>query len=256
MTLLIADDEELIRFTIMDMISEFSLPIERLIEAENGTELKKKFREESPELVLADIRMPGISGLDALEELGKEREDSVWIILTGHSDFHYARQALRLNVLDYLLKPPAPGELREALERGIELHGEARSLSGQAGISDFEPKERDVSAENRSALLAEQAKKLIEGQYDREIGIAQIADQLRVTPNYLSSVFHEQTGMKFTRYLTDLRIQKAKALLSASTMTVKEIAAKLGYSSGRYFSGLFRQETGISPTDYMKRYRS
>ena len=255
MTLLIADDEELIRFTIKDMISEFSLPFDRICEAANGTELVRLFREESPQMVLADIRMPGISGLDALEELGDERKESVWIILTGHSDFNYARKALRLNVLDYLLKPPSPAELKNALERGIELYRESVHISGLE-TNSFVPEEKEFSPENRSALLADQARRLIEEQYDQEIGIAQIAYQLQVTPNYLSSVFHEQTGMKFTRYLTDLRIQKAKALLSTSNQTVKEIAARLGYSSSRYFSGLFRQETGISPTDFMKRYRS
>ena len=256
MTLLIADDEELIRFTVKDMISEFSLPIDEVIEAENGTELMDRFRRDAPQIVLADIRMPGISGLDALEELAGERENSVWIILTGHSDFNYARKALRLNVLDYLLKPPSPEELQDALEQAlVQLAGERKNRE-EGETLPFEPDERDNSVDNRSALLAERAKKLIEEQYDREIGIAQVADQLRVTPNYLSTVFHEQTGMKFTRYLTELRIQKAKALLSVSAMTVKEIASRVGYSSSRYFSGLFRQETGISPTDYMKRYRS
>jgi two-component system, response regulator YesN len=253
MTLLIADDEELIRFTVRDMIAEFPFTFDRVLEASNGTELMKLFREESPRIVLTDIRMPGLSGLDALENLGEEREESIWILLTGYSDFEYARKALKLNVLDYLLKPPSPDELQKTLEEARSRIEEYERIRGER--DEQEGRDGPLPG-NKGALLAEQAKNIAEEQYDREIGIAQVAFMLQVTPNYLSAVFHNHTGMKFTRYLTDLRLEKAKKLLAESSLTVKEIAGRVGYGSGRYFSGLFRQETGISPTDYMKRYRS
>ena len=109
MTLLIADDEQLIRFSIRDMIKESGLDFSEIREAASGNQIIEMCRERTPDLALVDIKMPGKSGLEAMEELSDT--ETLWIILTGHADFEYARKALQLGAEDYLVKPPAPEEL-------------------------------------------------------------------------------------------------------------------------------------------------
>ncbi len=93
---------------------------------------------------------------------------------------------------------------------------------------------------------------LIDEQYSEEIGLSQIADQLSVTPNYLSYEFHRELGQTFTQYITALRLEKARELLSLRMYSVKEIASLIGYSSSKHFSKVFKQQVGLSPTEYLQ----
>ncbi len=241
MKILIADDEELVRFSLKDMIDKSSLNAE-ILEASGGRQLIRTFREERPDLVLADIRMPGCSGLEAMKEL--RDEEGYWIILTGHADFEYARSALKLGALDYLLKPPSPEELLAALRRAEKL------------LPEPEREDGDREAEESSgSLLVDRAVRIIDKRYKEELGIAQVAYDLNVTPNYLSSQFRRHTGKAFTRYITEKRMALARDLMENSNLNIKEISSGLGYRSSRHFAALFRRETGESPSDYIKVHR-
>ncbi len=363
------------------MINDCGIPVQEVKEAGNGRQMIEQFRSFAPDLVLADIRMPGLSGLDAMEELSGER--GKWVILTGHSDFEYARRALKLGALDYLLKPPSVEELsrvlmktrdylkeerlhdqrilehsltalvndsssyeyedilqeegtwsgwiitlpekdseqeaffdrndfisraRERLCReswgfeksalvnleqgslflcifsknghsfdpardleGFPETGEKIGYSALTENSDFMEFSRDWKmAEQKlqnsekedqdehggtGSILVDRALRIINRQYREDIGIAQVAYQLEVTPNYLSSQFRKYKGIAFTRFLTIRRLDKAKQLLKSSNMNVKEIASDLGYKSSRHFATVFKQEEGISPTDYIREHR-
>lgn len=247
MKILIADDEELIRFTLRDMIEKSPLEAE-ILEASGGRQLIRRFRREKPDLVLADIRMPGCSGLEAMEEL--RDEEGHWIILTGHADFEYARSALKLGALDYLLKPPSSEELLAALERAEKLLPENKRFPQ----TDM-PGEGGESGESSGSALVDRAVRIIGKRYKEELGIAQVAYDLNVTPNYLSSQFRRHTGKAFTRYITDKRIAAARDLMENSNLNIKEISSGLGYRSSRHFAALFRKETGTSPSDYIRLHR-
>ncbi len=377
--ILIADDEELIRFTIKDMIKDCGVAVSEIVEAGNGRQMIEEFQKSSPDLVLADIRMPGLSGLDAMEELSQER--GKWVILTGHSDFEYARRALKLGALDYLLKPPSVEELCRVLNKTAEYLKEEQSLrqrelehsltalvndsssfeyeevlqeegrwSGwlvtlpekkneqeaffdrnefiirtrerlceglwgfdrsalinleqgslflclfSKGEQSFDPardlesipsngdkvgyhsltensdfiefsrdwklaeqelqkKEKSDDNGGTGSVLVDRALRIINRHFQEDIGIAQVAYQLEVTPNYLSSQFRKYQGIPFSRFLTIRRLDKARQLLKTSNMNVKEIASELGYKSSRHFATVFKQEEGISPTDYIREHR-
>ena len=72
---------------------------------------------------------------------------------------------------------------------------------------------------------------------------------------YLSKVFKRVTGVNYTQYLPDCRMERAKELLLADNAQVQEIAESLGYSQGHYFSKIFKQYTGLSPSEYMRKKR-
>ena len=470
MTLIIADDEELIRFSVRDMIRESGIDFNGIREAATGKQVIEMCRQEVPDIVLLDIKMPGKSGLEAMEELSDI--ETLWIILTGHADFEFARKALQLGAEDYLVKPPSPEELARifhkaadkikekeqarhidferkltwvfnntsspsfdplftekgiwygwvvcldsgliqketlkeqtrlsialrkdflsSLNRGcrgaltttdrgkleITVFGEGETTSPVSGITkilqemelsrrelkltflpveekpsfreytkaleetestaslrllespqclpdpvnpevleyseklenllnltgssrktelyeltqelkeidsplssaqeeharsffqsllpdlkdirSFQdliqsfPGENEDDHQDGSSILVQQALRIIREEYNKETGIAQIAYKLQVTPNYLSSLFHKHTGIPFTRYITEIRMNKARQLLKETNLNIKEIAQQVGYHSSRHFSGLFRQETGLTPSEYIKKYR-
>lgn len=96
-------------------------------------------------------------------------------------------------------------------------------------------------------------KSYIEKYYMNDIGIGQIAESFDITPNYLSSIFHQRAGCKFVDYLTEVRISNAKRLLVQNqTASVKDIAVMVGYSSSRYFATIFQKITGVKPSAYRK----
>ncbi len=114
----IADDEELARYTLRSMVEEINdLPIKVVGEAADGKELAELIKKKRPEVVFVDIRMPIMTGLEAIEEAQTAVDTIYWIVVSGYSEFNYAQRALRLNVSDYLLKPVDPEEVEKALRK-------------------------------------------------------------------------------------------------------------------------------------------
>ena len=105
-----------------------------------------------------------------------------------------------------------------------------------------------AEAEAGNALIKE-LKNYLEIHYMEEIGLTELADKLHITPNYLSRLFHKHTGCKFMKYLTDLRMAKAKELLQNSSMSVQQISEAVGYHSARHFTGLFKNHYGKYPSE-------
>jgi two-component system response regulator YesN len=489
MKILIADDERLVRFSLKSMLEEMGISSRSLSMARDGEEMLEAVRRASPDVAFVDIKMPRRDGLDAIEEARAFSPGTRWVVLTSHSSFDFARRALQLGVVEYLLKPVSPGELASLIDRlaremradllrlneefegrvGSLLHGtlsldgegvefvsgagfigallvfdsalgEARlaekqreccgeirarmatalekgtrialvtlpvgqialicawmpgadgpsfaeSLRGflrrvgslldssagpetrvtrivcgdspsfenllerlgraaelaplrialgigrQIGCIELEeagsggreafcstlsemaqayraqdrleylalldraeralngvaeadrdtmegPVSRFLTAavgaslkarlgdgswheslrnigeslriEDRTAGAGELAGRVVDfvkNNYMRDIGIGQIASHLGVTPNYLSSVFHREKGATFLKYLTGLRMGKARAMLEAPGALVQDVARAVGYSSVRHFSRLFQRHFGLYPSD-------
>lgn len=131
MTVVIADDEGLSRYSLKSMLGETQLPVTVVGEAANGEELVSLVRRFRPDLAFVDIRMPALDGLAAIGRARELSPDTHWVILTSYPEFDYAKQALRLGVSDYLLKPVAPEELQAALERRLKSLGAERTSRAQ-----------------------------------------------------------------------------------------------------------------------------
>lgn len=116
---LIADDEPKIRQGLKSTLENFDLPLTVCAEAKNGLEALEKTKELKPDILLVDICMPKLSGISFLEEIKKLKFDGRMIVISGFNEFSYAKQAIRLGVSFYLLKPIAEEELKDALEETI-----------------------------------------------------------------------------------------------------------------------------------------
>lgn len=486
MRILIADDEKLSRESLKIMLTEYESLFEIVGEAENGEELVNMTLKLKPDIVFVDIRMPKLDGLEAIRQLRGKLKYTQWIILTGFSEFEYAKKALQLGVSNYLLKPIDPEELFKALnemtshwrnrisirnsdfekkmigilmglndgsaslsifektlysglvtysdsyldseqrkrkkaeyyerlrcsisslldnnaEIGIlPLHADcsavvyAYNAENQTGLSEYEQRLifkikqcilavtessfviTTVELEKRNSFPAllkeieqvgsissirsvarignifslgdfqrwnkaeaalslsrllmqmkthyddhdslnftkdvadfetlfytdaelntlcrsnvlkflntslscgispdtdnkvwhlclaacgkrlysaapklyggaiEQVKNYIEKNYMNDISIAEISDTLHMTPNYLSSLFHKKTGMTFKKYLTNIRMLKAKQILENPGCKVQQVAKSVGYYSTRYFSKIFKSYYNYYPSD-------
>lgn len=129
-TVLIVDDEIFVRKGLINLIDWASLQFEICGEAENGVEALKLIRELTPDLVIVDIRMPALDGLELIRRVKEQGEHQpLFIILSGFPDFSYAQQAFRYDVSDYILKPVNEQELTSALKRNAVTLNQRQLLS-------------------------------------------------------------------------------------------------------------------------------
>lgn len=119
MKIITADDEKLIRMSLISMLEESLFPIDIIEQAANGTEMLEKIKNLQPDIAFVDIQMPGLNGLDAIKIGQALSPCTQWIILTGYSEFSYARKALELGASGYLLKPVSLEELHRTLKKAI-----------------------------------------------------------------------------------------------------------------------------------------
>lgn len=239
MKFLIVEDEYHIRNGLTRLIPNISPSYQVAAFAEDGREGLLCARKYEPDVVITDIMMPKLDGLEmvrAIQALGLNPE---FVVLSGYADFEYARKAIRLGVKEYLLKPISVNALTETLQR-IEKSRKEESPGG-----GFPAKE----AEAYSAVVAGMVRTIRE-QYGKHLNLELFADQYKMTPEYLSTLFTHETHMTFSKYLKNIRIEKAKDLLENSDMKIYEIACMVGYPEQKYFSKVFKDCVGVSAKRY------
>ncbi|UOF89492.1 response regulator [Fodinisporobacter ferrooxydans] len=219
-------------------------------------------RNERPDIVLTDIYMPVMSGLEMLEQLRNEDYQGKLIILSGYSDFEYARQALRLQVDDYLSKPVTISTIKTVIQNAIrQLEQEAVQRVFQEEIKQrlkmYEPfYDNDLAKSGNENIkhkkMVEFVIQYIQEHYAKDITICEIAEKLYISKNYLNQIFKKATGESFNHYLTLVRLEKAKAMILEGNYLVYEIAEKVGYKNTPYFSTLFKKYMGMNPTDFIR----
>lgn len=117
---LIVEDEMIERDSLKSMISTFDLDISKVETAQNGQEGLNLFRIFQPDIILADINMPKLSGLDMIEQIRKENKNVVCLVLTSYDYFSYAQRAIRLGVEDFILKPADKETVKKSITKAIE----------------------------------------------------------------------------------------------------------------------------------------
>ena len=235
----VVEDETMARKGIILTIDWSALGCVIVGEAANGEEGAALVERLSPDIVVTDVKMPRMDGVEMIAKLRENGCQTKFIILTAYSDFKYAQSALRLGVSDYLLKPLKDGELRETKE---------------AEEQDM-PVIRLSSVKNTKNKYVEQAVQQIREHYQEDINISTVAGELEISEGYLSRVFKKETDYTFTSYLTLYRMKKAMTLLKDCRVKVYEVAEQVGYSDTAYFSAQFKKVTGISPSEYQDRSR-
>lgn len=247
--ILVADDEPIERMVMVKIIQGYFGDEVEIWQAENGREAIEIFREKNCRIVILDIAMPGIDGLEAAEEIRKKDAGCSIIFLTAYDEFDYAKRAIKVRALDYLLKPSAKEELIAVLEEAVYLARQGNIIK-QESVREDATQETDKQEAVKNRILAEQIREYIEKHYMEDICLQDVAAQFHYSDAYFCRFFKQNFDKNFIVYLSELRIEKAKELLADVTVNVKEIGQKVGYRDSSYFTKVFKRIVGVTPSEY------
>ena len=160
--------------------------------------------------------------------------------------FEYAREAVKLRVSDYILKPVVKEEVVAAIQKALDSIGVQRQLEGLRNGDESE-------AGEKGAQIVRKVKRWIEKNYSSiYVSLDSVGEMLSISPAYLSSIFKKYSGTNFSDYLSDVRTNAAKELLKDPLRSMGEIARMTGYENGSYFCRAFKKKTGFTPSEYRK----
>ena len=259
--LLIADDEKLEREALTELVQR-RFEREVVLEvAENGRKAADTAVLWGADLILMDIEMPGMSGLDAARAVLAQRPSCRVIFVTAYSLFQYAHEAVHLGACDYLLKPVDPDELEASVRRAmrqIETERKLEELSAaqpQPEQTETEEEAEDAPEEgenSQTALVMAHVRRYLEDNYMFDLSLDSVGEILHISPAYLSAQFKKYQKMNFLDCLTELRINAAKELLADPFRSSAEVASMVGYEDASYFARAFKKRTGMTPTQYRR----
>jgi two-component system response regulator YesN len=246
-SLMIVDDEFNIRDGLVNAVPWQTIGVEVVAEARDGVEALEQARRHRPDLVVTDISMDEMDGLEFAAALLAERPKTKILILSGFGEFSYAQRALQLRVSAYLLKPVTPEDLLEQVAKAVKALEDEREQARRLGELPTEPAADAVGGR----AVIRRAREYLEAFYsDHETSLESLAEHLGLTPAYLSKLFKAETGRNYSEELTELRIQRAKELLTNTNWRTSEIGLKVGYTNPQYFATAFRKSTGRSPSEF------
>ncbi len=244
-TLVVIDDEYIVIDAVRAMIARAQLDITLVGSANNGIDGLEVIRATKPDIVITDIRMPGMDGLNMLEQAAKDHPVCAYIIISGYREFEYARRAMALNVLDYVEKPILLASIVAALTRADKHLAVLRCLRN---IQAMEQEKHIAKAETKNKAVS-MVLDYIHSNYDRDIGLSDLAQAADLTPAYLCNLFKECVGMSYIKYLTSVRLDRAKQMLQSGEKAMR-VSEKVGYSDYHYFCRVFKKCTGMTPNEY------
>jgi two-component system response regulator YesN len=229
-----------------------------------------------PDIVITDIKMPYMDGLEMIEVLNKMASPIHFIVLSGYSDFQYTQKGIQLGINNFILKPVDEQELENSILATItrieaRRHEKAKladlqaqsmlyaALMSKQTLSDDTPeelnrvlppfREQQGKPQQQSGMIQD-IKKYIDEHYTENISIVSAAEHFYLNPSYLSQLFKKKTDDTFLNYVTNTRLEKAKSLLQDTDLKVYEISSQVGYKDPKYFSKIFEKKIGVKPSDY------
>jgi len=238
--ILIVDDTKNERECIRFLIERFKFPLE-ISEASNGKEACEIIGNSHFDILFTDVKMPFIDGLTLSKEALDLQPKIKIIVFSGHDEFKYAKEALRLGVKEYLLKPVVPREFYDVITKILAEFGKESDMGAIIeGHQEYEPL---ISNSSRIETI----KKYIYKNYDADLSLDVLAQLIYVHQDYLSRVFKKECGVTVNRFIRNYRMEKAKDLLINTHLKVRVICTSVGYKNYSYFCQSFKEHFGATP---------
>lgn len=234
---LVVDDEKWVRRGIIEKTDWKGLGAEVVGEARNGVEGLDLARTLAPDIVIADMRMPVMSGVEFIARLRKEAPKTRVIVISGYADYRYTRQALLNKAVDYILKPIEPSVINEVMARAI------RELGAKTAPAEDDGASAPIGPDPAGGIhgIVQEVKDFIDCHYNERISLAMVSQRFHVSGTYFCKVFKKETGRNFLEYLRGVRMEKARTLIEDYRVRKYEAAYMVGYEDARHFSKLYRK---------------
>ncbi|GAB6254644.1 response regulator transcription factor [Peribacillus sp. N1] len=252
--LLIVEDERMIRQGLLYTIDWTALGVSIIGEASNGMEGYEKIIDLKPDIVLTDIKMPKMNGIEMIEAASQSLFFHK-IILSSYSDFSYAQKGIKLEVFDYILKPVDARILNETIKKLTVKIANNREIENRAKKMPYfeELLEGAGYTKDSMNIYVKQCIEYIREHYAEKINNEEMADRLNVSSSYLSRVFKKETSHTITDYLNRYRVMKAISLLQTNHYRIYEVAYRVGFSNYKHFCTVFKKYVSYSPSEFMNR---
>ena len=235
--LLVVDDEAAFRTTLCSCFPWEQLGFEIAGQAGNGQMALDFLKNNTVHVLLCDIRMPFMDGLDLAKNLVGRKDAPVIVFISGYRDFEYARQAMSMGVRFYILKPVKYEELVQTFS-SIRMELESRYHVSE-----------DLPDDSEQDRFVANVRAYVDGNL-KSASLKGLANQLYMNSCYVSQLYKEKTGQNFSDYLLESRMKKAAELLVQSSEKIYTIGTMVGYSNAKNFARSFLAFYGKTPTEY------
>ena len=237
--ILLVDDEIMIREGFKRLFDWASHGCEVVGEAADGMEALAKIDSLAPDIVIMDINIPIMNGLKVIQLSRIKHPEMAFVIVSGYDDFSYCREALRLQITDYILKPVNYEEFGSCIDN-LKISLFERRVSAAAEPEKQE--ERTITGLTR----------YLQEHLAEEISLSVLAEEFHLNPQYISQLFKSEIGVNFLAYLTNIRMEKAKKMLLTTSLSIAEVAEQSGYGDYRVFTKVFKKSEGVTPSQYRR----
>lgn len=202
-----------------------------------------------------DINMPEMDGLSMIAAIKSQFPNLQICVLTGFRDFEYAREAIRLGVTRFLLKPSNMDELEEAIS-AMCANLKKKAITGEEETASSENSEGQAAADEdkkesaSSSFIVKNALTYIEENYKQKLTLGEVAEKTYVSQWHLSKLLNRHTGQSFSDILNHTRIEHAKELLKDPSLRIGDISEQVGFLDLAHFSRVFKKQEGVSANEY------
>ncbi|MCG8710512.1 response regulator [Brenneria sp. 4F2] len=254
---LLIEDEEMIRKGLRYTFDWLAADCIVVGEAENGEAGLHYIRTLKPDIVVVDINMPVMNGISMIELSARESAVCSYIILSGYDEFGLAKQAIRLGVTEYLLKPLDQTQLTDALERAkrqVEIKQRYTAMLNAASAGDEDRQTSLMKLPHHTSHYVANAIAYVQENYASKISINDLVTRLSISAAYLNRKFKSETSYTFNDFLNRYRIGRAMDLLKRGDRKIYLIASDVGFKDYKYFIAIFRKYADCTPGQYQERF--
>ncbi|MFX3631240.1 MAG: response regulator [Candidatus Pristimantibacillus sp.] len=258
---LLVEDEFFVRESVKELIRWEELGFTVSGEAGDGAEALEMIKRDPPDLVLTDIVMPRMDGIQLLKEVREAGIQSKFVMLTCMGEFEYIRQAMEYGASNYILKlSMSVKDLRDTLiKMNTELsRSKETELPAKDTLASSDARQLQPVVHTEHTSTHPEVNKIldyIEQNYDKDITVKSLSQYVMMGENYVSALFKKKTGQNLIHYVHEVRIHHAKLCLEQSDMPVNEIGVKVGFMNDNYFIKIFKRVTGVTPSQYRHAHR-
>jgi signal transduction histidine kinase/ligand-binding sensor domain-containing protein/DNA-binding response OmpR family regulator len=250
LSVLLVEDNDDFRFYLKDNLRNKY----KVIEATNGKEGWQKALSTHPQLIISDISMPEMDGIELIKKIKSDKRTShiPVILLTAMAGQEQQMKGLETGANDYITKPFNFEVLNAKIKNLLHLKNTMQSTySKQIKVMGTEPEVE--SADEK--LLTEIATYLENNLNNPQLSVENLSKQFRMSRSTLYTKLLELTGQTPVEYIRSFRLDKAAALMEKSTMTISEISYQVGFTTSNYFAKSFKSKFNMLPSEFIAKVR-